>query len=99
MNETTAEEIAARVQQALRETSDPAGRRVRVHADHLRRVGGPFAYWYVPVLIDPDEREMYRIYQILSDVEEALSAQGVERVFLVPGVLEFNQKSGSKNHG
>jgi len=96
---TTREEIAVRVQDALRTAKDPAGHRVRVHADGIRLVEGPTPYWYVPVLIDPAEREMYRIYQVLSDVEELLGTQGADRVFLVPAALEFNLGSIRKEVG
>jgi hypothetical protein len=95
----TAQGIIYRVQQALRQADDPAGHRVRVHEAGVRRVEGPVTYWFVPVLIDPEEREMYRIYQLLSDVEESLENQGVEKIFLAPGTLEFNPQLGSKSHG
>ena len=98
MNET-AQNIIYRVQEALRRADDPAGHRVRVHESGVRRVEGPVNYWFVPVLIDPEEREMYRLYQLLSDVEDALEAEGVDKVFLAPGTLEFNPQLGSKSHG
>jgi uncharacterized protein (UPF0332 family) len=95
----TAQDIIYRVQHALRHAEDPAGHRVRVHEAGVRRVEGPLNYWFVPVLIDPEEREMYRIYQLLSDVEESLETQGVEKIFLAPATLEFNPKLGSESHG
>lgn len=88
---TKEEQVAQLIQAELRKDPDGIGKRIRVHASGVKfeTPQGSSPYWWVPVLIDPNETQMYRIYEVLSHVEEYFSFEGNENVFLVPAILEF----------
>jgi len=89
------ERLVQYVQSRLRSVSNGVGKRIRVHASGVRleTPQGAEPYWWVPVLIDPSEKEMYLVYETLSDVEENFDFEGTHNVFLVPAILEFSHAS------
>lgn len=91
--EDKTEKVARKVQALLNSVSEGVGKRIRVHPTgiHYESPSRTEPFWWVPVLIDPNEREMYRVYEALSEVEEKFEFEGVRGLFLSPGFLEFNQ--------
>jgi len=94
----TPDSVAVHAQQALRDVNADLARRLKVHtmlirpADNvaLREEGGAtrnVAFWFVPVLIDPQETSMYRVYELFNEAEDLLLSKYGEHVLLVPAVL------------
>lgn len=61
--------------------------RVERHSLHYDWMDQPVTSWHVTLFVDPDQKPVYPVYELMSEAEDFLSKNFGDSFFLVPALL------------